>query len=201
MRPDSERPACVRETDSVGNVQSWLWHVRWPACAEEPVEGVAMVGCVTGPDEHAGDVRPAQCATGSFGEHVVEIDRGAGTRQAIDNCTTAVHALSLEALETRSDRACIPNVQREQMNFGGAIVRAQLAAAYHADADPLTSRDSLVAPGDGIVICYRDSLQPSPHGGFDESGRRYRTIRRCCMSVHVNVALARQHRARLSHFA
>jgi hypothetical protein len=191
----------VRETDGVRYVQPRLGDIRRSSRSEEAVERVAVIDGVASANQNAGDVGAAKCTAGGLRYDVVEADRGACARETVDYGPATVHALALESLQARADRTNVADVQGKQVNLEVAIVRAQLAAAHNPNANALTSRDSLVASGNRIMIGYCDSLQMSPHGGFDKTGWRHRAIGRRGMSVQIDVALCNRRGAGLSHLA
>jgi len=89
MRENRQSAARMYEIDGLTNGQSMLAYVRRSACTEIPVERVARIPRPSAFDEHARQMRPAECGVSGDGEHFVERDRNSKRIQFGDDLLPA----------------------------------------------------------------------------------------------------------------
>jgi hypothetical protein len=161
---------------SVGNIQPRLRDIRGTTGAEQTVECIPVIGCMTITDQDARNMRSSQRAASCLCENIGHVNIYTNSRQSFDDCLPTLNTFVLEGFETGPYRTGVTDVKCEEMNFEVAVVRTELAPAHNSYTKSSTSGDSLVVPRDRIMIRYRDSLKVRSLRSFDQFARRHRSV-------------------------
>lgn len=164
-----------------------LLHEGRPPPTEETVERITQVDGAAVPDDRAGDMRPADRATGRFLKHALEREVHTQSPEMLNHFLSPAHPIGPAAFQEgfQSARAGGEEIP-QHMHLTPGSYGGELAPDDHPDAVPLAGGEGIGNAGQRVVIGERNGAETCRDGATHDALRRNAPVRGSRMNVQVD---------------